>query len=204
MTAPDTPIALHSVSTSQFETASDLLVLARQLLSKAAPALAEEIPILVTEVIFAADVTGAGSEFGGATSFQAWGALFLNGVRHTSLVSMVDGLVHEAAHALLFALSAGERLVENHGDNRYDFPLRADPRPMEGIFHATFVSARVHYAMDRLLAQGGLEASQRMEAESTRDRTRRAFQQGNDIVRAHARPTAIGRQAMEGAEAYMA
>jgi hypothetical protein len=203
MTAPDTPLALGSVPASLFAAASDLLAAARQVLATAAPALAGEISILINEVVFAEDTTGVGSSFGGATSFHAWGALFLNARRHSSLVSMADGLVHEAAHAMLFALASGEAMVENDSAERFASPLRSDRRPMEGVFHATFVSARVCYSMAHLAAADTLDLAHRQEAARARDRARRAFDAGYALVKAHARPTAIGRQAMDGAVGYM-
>jgi hypothetical protein len=203
LTAPNTSIALASVPAPSFAAASDLLTAARHTLATAAPALAAEISMLINEVVLAGDKIGVGSNFGGATSFQAWGALFLNASRHSTLVAMAEGLVHEAAHALLFALSSGEAMVENDSAERYPSPLRPDRRPMEGTFHATFVSARVCYAMEQLLAADTLDFAPRQEAASARDRARCAFDAGYAIVEAHARPTAIGRQAMDGAAAYM-
>lgn len=201
---PDTSTELGPVPATMFEAALYQLVGARRALETADPALAAEIGHLINEVVFATDQQGAGLGFGGATSFYAWGAVFLNPRRHPSVVSMVGGLVHEAAHALLFGLSAGEAVVENDTSERYASPLRADKRPMEGIFHATFVSARMCYAMDRLLASDVLQPSQRQEAIDARDQSCRSFRTGHRVVNDHARPTDIGRSAMRGAEAYMA
>jgi hypothetical protein len=203
MTAPDTLVAVDAVPGALFEAASNLLATARDLLAIASPALAKEITILINEVVFVEDAAGMLSSFGGATSFQAWGVLFLNARRHPSLVSMTNGLVHEAAHMLLFALSSGEAMVQNDGGERYLSPLRADSRPMEGIFHATFVSARMCYAMDRLLALDALDPAERAEAIRARDVACCAFESGYAIVKEHARPTCIGQNAMNGAAAYM-
>ena len=72
---------------------------------------------------------------------------------------MVDLLVHESSHVLLFGVSAEGALTENSGRERYDSPLRRDKRPIDGILHACFVATRVHLAMNRLLEQRRLDRS---------------------------------------------
>ncbi len=203
LTEPDTSVEVGPVPQPMFDTASDQLAWARRALAAADPALAAEIEALINELVFAIDRRGAGLSFGGATSFYAWGAVFLNPRRHPSPVAMLSGLVHEAAHALLFGLSCGEAVVENDSSERYASPLRADKRPLDGIFHATFVSARMCYAMDRLLASDVLQSQQRQEAAQARDEFCRSFRCGHRVVKDHARPTDVGLRAMRGAEAYM-
>jgi HEXXH motif-containing protein len=58
------------------------------------------------------------------------------------------------ARALLFGFGMGKPLVENHEHERYTSPLRGDPRPMDGVVHATYVVARMHYAVTRMLDSG--------------------------------------------------
>ncbi|MBL6431916.1 MAG: hypothetical protein HPM95_15385 [Alphaproteobacteria bacterium] len=60
--------------------------------------------------------------------------------------------MHEAAHGTLFAMSPVEFYVFNPENERYSSPLRLDPRPLDGIYHATFVLARMHIAMRELVA----------------------------------------------------
>jgi HEXXH motif-containing protein len=43
-------------------------------------------------------------------------------------------------------------MVLNSDDERFTAPLRPDPRPMMGIFHATFVLSRVVRVFRRLAA----------------------------------------------------
>jgi hypothetical protein len=50
---------------------------------------------------------------------------------------MVQMLAHESSHNLLFGFSADESLVENSPEELFPSPLRMDPRPMDGICHAT-------------------------------------------------------------------
>jgi hypothetical protein len=191
------------VAPGRFVTASRRLRQAQALLALAAPELAAEIELLIGEIVFAEDQAAPDGGFGGATSFEAWGAILLNARRHGTPVAMANGLVHEAAHALLFAWSGGAPVVENAPDALYGSPLRPDQRPMEGVFHATFVSARMCYAMDRLLASGMLDEQSGAEARAARENACRAFVAGHCVVAAHARPTAVGAAAMAMARDYM-
>ena len=196
-------VSLHPAPRQEFEAANARLALARAQIKAADPMLAEEISTLIQEVVFARGEVRPGMEFGGATSFFAWGVTFLNARRHGSAVAMAAGLVHEAAHALLFAHTAGNPIVLNDPEERYASPLRQDARGMDGIFHATFVSARMCYALDRLLEAGVLDQDARAEAASERDAAVLAFQRGFDVVSVHARPVPQGEAALRGAVAYM-
>lgn len=196
-------VSLHPAPEQEFASASAHLAVARAHLKAADPALADEISGLIHEVVFARGEVQPGMEFGGATSFFAWGVTFLNARRHGSAVAMAAGLVHEAAHALLFAHTLGKPIVLNDPGERYASPLRQDARGMDGIFHATFVSARMCYALDRLLESGVLDQDARAEAAGERDAAVLAFQRGLDVVSVHARPVPEGEAALRGAVAYM-
>lgn len=84
-----------------------------------------------------------GRKFGGVTSLVLWGGTFANATHYDSDLKAAEFLVHEATHALLFAAACDEPLVLNPPDELYPSPLRKDLRPMDGIFHATLVCARI-------------------------------------------------------------
>ena len=123
------------------------------LLDAAAPELAAVgLRTLVHEVVV---VGREGDSYFGASSFQLWGALFVKLTFQASRVEIAQALAHECAHALLFGFSMGMPLVENEAEELYPSPLRRqDPRPMDGVVHATYVIARMHYTMERLLELG--------------------------------------------------
>jgi HEXXH motif-containing protein len=169
------------------------------------PELAGEFRGLVSEILLAKGGSADGlSEFDGGSSFMLWGALFINPSRPKTVVEMVETLAHESAHSLLFGLSIDDPLVENPDGERFKSPLRDDPRPMDGIYHATFVSARMHYAMARLADSGILTADQQAAAREAMESDRRAFRDGLATVEAHGRLTARGMAIMAGARDYMA
>jgi hypothetical protein len=63
---------------------------------------------------------------------------------------LIEHMVHESSHNLLFALMTADQLVLNSTSEVFDAPLRKDKRPIYGIFHACFVISRMIYAFERL------------------------------------------------------
>jgi hypothetical protein len=165
--------------------------------------LAAEIRALVREVVLA---VGSGDDwsFDGASSFMLWGAIVLNAAEHRSWLDTAQALAHESAHNLLFGLCADGPLLRNDDTERYASPLRVDPRPLDGIFHATFVTARMHQAVARLRAAGVLDADERAEAERALASCTSLFAQGLATLDAHAEPTPLGEAVLAGAREYMA
>ena len=74
---------------------------------------------------------------------------------------------------------------------------------LDGIFHATFVTARMHQAVARLVASGTLDAVERAEAERALGENRRLFASGLATLDAHAKPTPLGEAVLGGAREYM-
>ena len=74
---------------------------------------------------------------------------------------------------------------------------------MDGIVHATYVLARMHYCIERLLASSVLIAEERERLEVAKLRRRAEYAQGLCVVRSYARFTPVGRALFEGAETYM-
>lgn len=174
-----------------------------KLIRQAIPELAAEQDAIISEIILAVGDDNADYAFDGGSSYMLWGALFLNATSHTSDIEMVEVLAHEAGHSLLFGLCTEEGLVENPDEERFSSPLRRDPRPMDGIYHATFVSARMHWAMARLLESGALSPDQQAEVERRRNASRRGFEEGYKVVIEHGRLTATGQRIMRAAREYM-
>jgi HEXXH motif-containing protein len=174
------------------------------LLDRGHPELAAELRALLREIVLAAAPDDPGSlEFDGASSFLLWGGIVLNVNGHRDVLDMVQVLAHESGHNLLFGLAADEPLVRNDGAARYASPLRRDPRPMDGIVHATYVSARMHEALAGLLASGELGACDAAAARQALDQHAHHFDGGMRTIAAHARLSATGHAVLEGAAAYM-
>ena len=177
---------------------------AMALMRAATPALADEFEALVSELVMVSGEERKGYQFDGGSCYMLWGALFLNVGLSRSPVGLLEVLAHESAHMLLYGFAVEEALVLNDDDELYPSPLRIDVRPMDGIYHATYVSARMHWAMGRLLESGLLDAAGRDEARAARDADARNFAAGDEVVRRHGRLTATGEALMSAARAWIA
>ena len=173
------------------------------LLDRAAPQMAGEIRALVRELIIAGCDPTKPYEFDGGSHYQLWGALFLNGANDPNPVLVAEALAHECGHSLLFGFCVDEALVENDDDELFASPLRQDQRPMDGIYHATFVSARMHWLMARLSENAALPYADRQTAAEAAKVDRRHFEAGYGVVADHGRLTRLGRGLMARAKAYM-
>lgn len=174
------------------------------LLDRAVPTLAEEVRVLVSQMVMAVGDKTLKYEFDGASVYSLWGALFLNAGSHATDLAMAEAIAHEAGHSLLFAMSVDEPLVRNDDDELFPSPLRVDPRPMDGIYHATFVSARMCWAMQALIDSGKLDEAQCEEAAKARDADTKNFWAGYHTVSEFGDLTPTGASIMAAAEAYMA
>jgi hypothetical protein len=200
---PTTRVRFSALSLSSFDDARRLAEEAFEVLERVAPEISAEIRSLVTEIIFVAGAPDNPQDFDGATSFFSSGALFLNADAHKSIIAMIDGLTHESAHAHLFSLSLGEAFVSNPDDELHGSPLRRDPRPLDGTFHATYVSARMHYALHRVIKGGVLSRRQLSEARKALAASATAFCDGLETLINFASLTSLGHQVMDGARDYM-
>jgi hypothetical protein len=169
------------------------------------PKLAAEIRTLLREIILAAGtLESKAMTFDGASAFMLWGAIIINANQRKGELTMVQMLAHESSHNLLFGFSADESLVENSPEELFPSPLRMDPRPMDGIYHATFVTARMHRAIKGLLDSGILSATQKEAAEKELADNARLFAMGIETVDRFGKLTPLGKTVMDEAKAYMA
>ena len=177
---------------------------ALELLRLAAPALSGELLGLVRQIVAATPETGPrGFAFGGASTFSLWGALVLNADGFGDRLDIAVSLAHEAAHTLLFGLALGGALTENDPAERYHSPLREDPRPMEGVAHATFVTARMIWAIEALIGSGLLSVRETAHAREQLAVNERTCEQGLATVFADARFTPAGAAIFDGLRRYI-
>jgi HEXXH motif-containing protein len=200
---PTTHINFKELSASKFDNMRRIADDAFAVFAHVAPELGAEIRSLLSEIVFVSGAPNESFRFDGATSFFCWGALFLNADAYRGLVKMIDGLSHESAHAYLFALSLGGSFVDNPDDELHPSPLRADPRPLDGTFHATYVSARMHYALSRVIEDGAFSRSEQSEARTALAASCAAFSDGFKTLSDYASLTALGRRVMDAASSYM-
>lgn len=104
----------------------------------------------------------------------------------------VTRLAHEASHNRLYSIQAMVRLHDNANGDLLPSPLRRDPRPVSGVYHATFVTGRLIQLMTRTAAATGELVYQR-SAESMLP----GFDASVELLLTRARLTGPGRQLLE-------
>lgn len=135
-----------------------------------------------------------GMSFDGCSSVERWGAILINMRKRRTDLGLAETLVHESSHSYLFDLTSLERLTTNRMDERYKSPLRLDPRPVDGIFHAVFVLAHMYAFLREVVENPAAPDGLRQEAEEVSARRIAAFNDGYSVLDEHARPTATGRE----------
>lgn len=144
------------------------------------------------------------SSFDGASALRAFGSVLQNVSLQNSVFDRALSLVHETSHHVLFAHSPKDGVVTNSPEELYSSPLRVDPRPMEGIHHATFVLARMALVAKLLLESGLLSKQDNELARETIADSRTLFADGMETLDQHAAYTPPGAQAIAEAQAFMA
>lgn len=202
---PAITIRLSAYDDERLQAAKPVFDDAFRLIQAASPALAEELEVLLRDIVLVEGRTAqdAPAEIGGASTFYLWGAAFISFSWLPSRLALAAALVHEAAHLLLFGFSFGKPLVLNGLDERFDSPLRDDQRPMEGIVHAAYVVARLALLMRELRERGVLSAQETASAGAWAVRYRQDFAAALEIIKARARFTPIGEAAFAGAVEWM-
>jgi len=148
---PENSMGLTSLEEGELNEAGKNLARALNALAFLVPDFYAEFLAITRQVILAKPNGFQKLTFGGASSFALWGALTLNVDVHRDWWLYLPSLVHEYSHNLLFGIARNEPLVLNDPGELYHSPLRQEARPMDGIYHATFVSAREAVAMSRAL-----------------------------------------------------
>lgn len=164
------------------------------LIARGHPASAAEIGSLVSELTLF-----DGKVIGGSTDVRVFGNMFLRlpPPDQEPVVYFVDHLIHEAGHLYLNALMAHDPLILNDDGRTYPAPTRADPRPLFGILHATFILARLCAAFEAIIAVQPDPYTARLEA------MRRQFAHGVATLRAHGRFTGLGAALQDQFEALV-
>jgi HEXXH motif-containing protein len=200
---PDELLHMAAVSDTTLTDFTALLGEGFGLMDAHLPDLAAEIRAIVHEILLGHAQPGSKVEFDGASHYQYWGLLMLNPKHHKTPLAVVEVLAHESAHSLLFGQTIEEPLVLNPDEELFTSPLRPDPRPMDGILHATFVSARMAWAMEQLADVSTLSREDRQQAADAAAKDRQNFVSGLSTVHAHGRLTETGALIMAAAEDWI-
>lgn len=195
---PENGLSLMALDDAELAQASENLHSAIKVIEALLPDFMEEMLGITSEIIFAKPSGHEKMTFGGASSFSLWGALALNAQTHPDWWLYIPRLIHEYSHNLLFGIARNEPLLLNEPDEYYYSPLRQELRPIDGIYHATFVSAREALAMRKILSQShekklqfgfdGLDAY----CEQTLGDSTASFKECLSVIEQHGRLSQLG------------
>jgi HEXXH motif-containing protein len=198
-------IAASEPKPDDFSIAATRIEQAMALLDRGFPGMAAEIRELLFEIVVAAGPSDPGSlTFDGSSSYMLWGAIMLNARGQTNVLDTAQALAHESGHNLLFGLCANGPLIENDDAESFAHPLRQDPRPMDGVVHAAYVTARMHQTVERLLDSGVLDTAQTDAARKELELHRTNFEAADSVIRSAAILTEVGERAIGSARAHLA
>lgn len=129
-----------------------------------------------------------------ATSASVFGAIYLRTPPANENVEayFADHIIHETSHLSLDILLAFDKIVLNEEQDKFKAPIRIDPRPMFGIFHATFVLSRMVRLFQRIISE-----SPKREFIERLYLFRKQFDQGLETVEKYAILTENGQRIKE-------
>jgi HEXXH motif-containing protein len=204
---PANRMAMTRATDDEFARTRSQIEVAMDLLREAAPELHQEIEIIVRDIILSRPDGTNLINYSGASSFALWGGLTINAETQREWAQLYRQIVHEAGHNLLFGIARDQPLVMDDPSERRPSPIRADPRPMDGIFHAAFVSAREAYAFEALLSRHDetscLSSEDAVILDDLLELSVLAFWNAVETLREEARLTALGEAVLADCEAYM-
>lgn len=177
---------------------------AMKAMHKIMPVWAQEFEALVALIVLAETEAGT---FAGASAFPAWGAILVNPRSQETDLDLVATLIHESSHLKLFSAYLDDEIVLNDPDEVYSSPLRREARPMNGIYHAAFVLARMARFMQDLRGTRQASAVIGKDAAMLDARIESAvqgFEAAYDVIATQGQLTTLGRSIMNEAAAAVA
>ena len=203
-TNPSSPFNILPAKEADFASIKQLIHDTMDLLKYESPELFYEISALLKSIMLGSGPRGKEQlTFDGASAPGLWGAIVLNVIEPKDVVDMAQTLAHESGHNLLFGYCIDDQLVNNPEDELHASPLRIDPRPLDGIYHATFVLARMHYAAATIKESPRLSPKLRQKAQQEMSNREKAFYDGLSTLKQYAEYTDQGKDLMDAAESYM-
>ncbi|MEN3975404.1 HEXXH motif-containing putative peptide modification protein [Emcibacter sp. SYSU 3D8] len=185
---------VFAAAPARIKAARGPIVEALALVDRCHPAIAAEIRSLVCAITLF-----DGKVIGGSTDVRVFGNVFLRLPERGQdpVAYYADHLIHEAGHLYLNALMAHDPLILNDDSRTYPAPTRADPRPLFGILHATFILARLEAAFATIAAVAPDPYEAKLEA------VRSQFAHGVATLRAHGKFTELGASLQQQFEALV-
>lgn len=172
-----------------FKNTSTLIQNALHEIQNVSPDYFEETKALVSNVLVVHS-----NRFLAGSSFTLLGLIVLVDNHDPNMTA--EYIIHEAAHQYLYNLMTHDELCS--GEGLYTAPLRKDPRPLEGIYHAAFVLARIIDFYNKALATKTTLSKGFMEKQI--DHYRLRYKGAYDLLVEKATFTDLGRDLLESSK----
>ncbi|PRA80176.1 hypothetical protein CQ054_21305 [Ochrobactrum sp. MYb29] len=136
-----------------------------------------------------------GSVMMGITDVRMFGCLFIRVPRPEvdAQLYYAEHLTHEVSHMYLNAAMSIDPILLNDRSELFSSPLRPDPRPMIGVFHATFVTARIVQLFIALTSDRSTSEEAKVYLYQQLDE----LKAGIDEVARHAKLTSVGSELLQ-------
>lgn len=206
---PANRLSLIGASQTECERSAIVIDIALDFMAKAAPDVLGEMQFVIRDLVLTKTDGTNLINYSGASSFGLWGAITVNAETQCEWIQLYRLLAHETGHNMLFGIARDRPLVKADPSVRRRSPIRADPRSLNGIFHAGYVSAREALALEALLSWhehgGNLPGDDAEIIADTLELSVLAFWQCLEALRAEPElgPTEFGETILADCEAYM-
>ncbi len=173
------------------------------LLRQTIPELYGELSVLVRRIILIA-TPDTGRPFDGAAVYQLWRLLFLNENRLADRIDLIETLIHEAVHIFLFGNTIETALTLNDPTETHYSVIRREKRPVDGVYHAMIVNARIVWAFSKLQERRDLfSVLERRRMAWTVDRHAEMYEQNKSVIAQYGKLSEIGERISQDAAACM-
>ena len=118
--------------------------------------------------------------------------------RGERITDTVDFLIHEQSHLYVHLLNKDDPILLNPKETYYS-PLREEDRPLMGIYHATFVLARMQYVLEQALILNEIPEAEKDYCKDLISLYKKCFYDGFATLQTHAQMTPLGSALIQSA-----
>lgn len=179
-------IHFFPLTSEQYTQMKDATQKGCEILERSFPDYYAEFQELVSEILF---LNAKGVKQG--SSADLFGLIYKSYLHNWEKVtSILEFLIHEQSHLYLFLLNKDDPLVLNPMDF-HESPLRKEKRPLMGIYHATFVLARVSHVLKKALELKEIPDQEKLYCEEFIGYYDKRFDVGFNVLQQHANMTPL-------------
>lgn len=188
-------VIYYTLSSEDYEKTKKTIQMGFEVLEKACPDFYKEAQDLISEVLIL-----SAQRLKNGSSSQFYGMIYkCCSYRSEKLTDALEFLIHEQSHLYLHILNNTIDPLVLNPQERYEAPLRKELRPLMGIYHATFVIARVIYVLEKVLSQNEMLPEEKEYCQNVIIDYRERFHVGFNTLRENAQMTPLGSQLIQSA-----